>query len=175
MAEKDKGAKVPLEKIVKLLTVAKEEHTKIGDVLNEIDALLEGRASIAQQLKEAYASFDRAWSSRYAPEKPGSYIWRYQVDGPNMKRLLRHLTPDEIGRRAIVFLHDGDPALRANRHPFAWFVTRVNQYADAVEAGAFELVPDCKHKPPCRSDTEHTKRRSAELRGSHSGPVGDVL
>lgn len=162
---KAEGPKVPLERIVKLLALAKELHIKEGEVLNEIDNLMEGKASIAQLLKAAQAGFDAVWCVRYAPGQTGAYVWQHKIDLPNMKRLINSLGLDELTTRFARYLANNEPFYVKNRHPFRLFVSSVNSFAGApAEVPDYELVPDCRHDPPCRNDAEHTRRRQAEIR-----------
>lgn len=157
--------KQQIAKLTKLIVAIREEHGKVAALLEEVDAILEGKAGIAEKLKIAEQDFDRAWCSRYSPNKGGAYVWRYAMDRPNMKRLLKAIEVADLAQRAIAYVNDSDPYLTRARHPFGLFVTRVNQYARQA-AEDFNLAPvsDCRHDPPCSSDQEHTRRKQAELR-----------
>jgi hypothetical protein len=155
-------------KLGKLLEALRDLHEKQGAILEEADALLEGKASIGEKLKTAEAAFDLLWSGRYAAGRAGSYVWRYQVDRPNMKRLLRKMPAEELTQRMVAYLRSEDPFYLRSRHPFSLFVSSINSWAPEQSAADFALdapaVADCKHAPACRSDQEHTKKKLAEMR-----------
>jgi len=154
--------KVPLEKIVKLIQVAKEMHVQAGDLLTEIDALLGGKAGIAEKMRQLTATFDTAWSARYAPGQGSQYVWAFQRDRPAMKRLIGKLGLEEVEHRVANYIASNEDYVLKAHHTFSLFVGTVNRYADAAQR--VDPVPDCLHVPACTSDAQHTKRRSAELR-----------
>jgi hypothetical protein len=167
-----KGEEVNRAKLVKMLEVARDLHEKMAAVLEECDELLGGGAGLAAQIKAFERAFDEAWGRRYAAGQHGRYVWRYAADVPNIKRLLKQFKPnglEELTKRANRYLSTEDDFLKRNRHPFGLFVSGVNSYADEGQAVEdLELDPaapsDCKHTPRCRTEVEHTKRRSADLR-----------
>lgn len=166
MAEANKGPNVA--KLIKLLESARELHTKTGMLLDEFDELLGGGAGIASQMKQFETAFDTAWCARYAAGMHGRYIWRKQIDVPNIKRLLKALGLVELVKRATVYISNDDPFLTRSRHPFGLFVSGINSYAGEGEAPDLELSAqgpiDCKHLPRCSSEQEHTKKKQAEMR-----------
>lgn len=165
------------EKIRKLLEFAKGRHDQVGEILAEIETLLGGGVGIGEKLKAAYAR----WIELHATRYPGKYVFVFAKDGPQMKRLIQALGLEELLDRMATYIRDSDPFLTKARHPFGLFVSGVNRYvSEGKDAEALELeaegVPDCHHVPACKSDAEHTRRKLEEMRrGSHSGPVGDVL
>lgn len=154
-------------KIAKLLTAAKDLHEKQGEILAEIDTLLEGKASIGDRLKAAERAFDVAWCARYAPGQHGRYVWAYVKDRPQWKRLLKVMTVDELAARAARYVQAEDPFFVRNRHAFGLFVSSVNQWAAersaAPDRELAQPVGDCRHDPRCASDQAHTRRRLAEM------------
>lgn len=153
-----------LKKVAALLVVLKEQHEKSVAVIEEINDLLGGGAGIAAQIKEVEQSFARAWSERYN----GSYIWRYAVDRPNIKRLIKTLGVVELQVRIFNYIRSDDPFLMRSRHPFGLLVSGINSYAGEGQSPEdFDLAPtvaDCHHSPRCASDQEHTRKRTAEMR-----------
>lgn len=164
MAEKT----LPIEKVRGLLTRALDLHAQMADLLREVDALLGGGVGIGQTLKAAEYAFESAWTSRYVGQR---YVWTYVRDVPQLKRLLKSMDVAELSRRAANYVLNDDPFFVRCRHSFGAFVTSINQHAAAAVAPAdldLEELPvaDCKHAPRCRTDTEHTRRRSQEMRGT---------
>lgn len=152
-----------LAKVVKLIALAKEMHQQGGELLAEIDAILGGQASTAEKLRAVEQGFSAAWEGRYR----SGYLWQYAKDRPNIKRLLRHLSPEDIVTRAGVYIRSQDGFYTRQRHPFGLFVSSINQWAPAgAEPGELLLEPvmDCRHDPACASDEEHTRRKMADMK-----------
>ena len=153
-------------KLIKLFTALREIREKETLILEEIDNVLGGGVGVGELLKRLERHYSELWTVRYR----SPYTWRYPVDRPNLKRLIKLLGVEEIERRMIVYVKDGDPYLVKARHPFGLFVSNVNTYAAApvddftLAGGAAPTVADCKHAPACRDDQEHTRRKMAELR-----------
>lgn len=141
---------------------------QMGALSDEVTALLAGDASIGDVLKRVEKHFDTAWAVRYAPGQVGRYIWNYGKDRPQWKRLIKMLGVEELERRVLNYMRDGDDFYVRARHPFALFITNVNRFASEQQARDFELqapiVVDCRHQPPCTSDQEHTRKRMADMR-----------
>lgn len=166
MAE-DKVNAAAVAKLVKVLGVGRELHGKLGEILDELDALLGGKPGIAAALKEFEGIYDALWCERYAKGEHGRYVWRYVQDRPHTKRLLKTLGLEELSRRADVYLRSNDPFYLKARHPFGLFVSSINSHAAPSSTPDLELSAppaDCRHVPLCASDQEHTRRRSAEMR-----------
>jgi hypothetical protein len=156
--------KKTLEKLKRLYDTLRELQAKSSDVTEEIGRLLNGEAGIGDGLKGLEQALSATWAARHKTP----YIWQYVKDRPNLKRLWKLLGgPAPITARWLNYVRDDDPYLVKARHPFALFVANVNRYADSGESSELELVEapaDCRHTPPCHSDQEHTRKRSAELR-----------
>lgn len=155
--------------LVKLLETAKELHERQAAILEELDAILGGRAGTAAKLKLLEKGFDELWSARYARGASGHYVWSHAKDRANMKTLLRKMDVDEILARAARYLRSEDGFHARNRHSWGLFVSSINQWtAHAPANGELELEPvaDCKHVPPCQSDQEHTRRTLTDMRGA---------
>lgn len=168
MAEPKAKAKINTAALVKLLEVATELHTRTGDVIAEMDAILAGKAGMAAKLKAVEEGFDAAWCSRYAPGRSKVYVWTYVRDRPQIKRLLKAMTLEDVVERAGRYVRSEDGFFVRSRHNFGLFVSSINQWAPAT-AGPGELdleaaPADCKHEPACQTDAEHTRRRTAEMR-----------
>lgn len=151
----------------KLLAKAREIHAQHGELIEEMNRVMNGEGGIADKLKLLEAHFDALWGVRYAGGEVKRYLWRYAIDRPNMKRLLRLLEPAEIQRRMVVYLKNDERFYTQARHPFGLFVSSINSHVDLTTIGAAVTQPDavgCKHVPKCRSDQAHTKRQSSDMK-----------
>lgn len=170
MAKDEAITAATLAKVAKLLELRKELIAKLHDCTIEIDNLLGGKAGIGEQLKAVTTCFDTAWGDRYAGGVAGRYVWARMKDIPQIKRLLKMLGLEELQDRIARYLQDEDPFVRNARHPFGLLVSRINSYAAAASAPAdlqleAPTVSDCKHRPACKNDQEHTRRKMRELQG----------
>lgn len=156
-----------LQKRFKALTAKlRELHSQQDDILREMQTIADGGVSVADKVKRVETFFQAEWESVYG----GAYAWRYSVDVPNIKRLLRSIDVEELLRRIENFFGNREDFYRKGRHTFGMFVATVNTHASYgadTDANAFDLEPppDCKHKPPCKTDQQHTKKRAAEMAG----------
>ena len=165
MADADKTT---LEKIGKLTVLLRELQAKEYAVVEEMQALLGGKAGVGEVLKRLQKAFDAAWCSRYAVGTTGRYVWQWARDLASMKRLLKALTAEQLEARFLVYVRNDDPFFTKNRHTFGLFVSSVNQWAPEAESTLTLNAPvhDCRHTPSCVSDIMHTAKRDAEMRGS---------
>jgi len=158
-------SKVDIGKIAKLIELGRELQEKQAAVLDEIDAIIGGKAGIGADMKAVQAAFSAAWSHRYAPGFGDSYVWNHRSDAPQVKRLIKRLGVEEIVRRAAVYIRNEDPFYVSRRHSFPLFVSSINSHADNSAPVAAAPV-GCKHDPPCESDAEHTRRRTSDMRAT---------
>lgn len=151
-----------------LLAKAVELHALQHELLREMQTVVAGGASTSDNLMRVETYFKAAWHKRYAPGETKRYSWLPGRDHLNTKRLLREMPVEEIERRIKAFFESEDPYFAKTRHTYGIFVATVNQHAAAAD-GHGELVleppPDCKHKPPCKTDQAHTAKRAKEMRG----------
>jgi len=170
MADKEKAT---LARLVKLVDVLRDLQFKLDAITDEIALLLRGEKTSGDHLKELEGAFDLAWCAEYAPGQQGRYVWVKARDRGNWKRLLQSLDAAELKDRICVYLQNKDPFFVRGRHSFGLFVASINQHAkpQPIQTRAHSALMDCFHEPPCRSDEEHTARRSAELRRSAESPV----
>lgn len=152
-------------KIVPLIEVARDLHEKLAAIIQEVDDILDGKASIGAKMKEVESAWRTAWSSRYQ----GEYVFDYAKDRPHMKRLLTkgRFTPADLQARMVGYITDSEKFYVERKHPFGLFVSSVNRWApvNGTHRDEEEAKPvGCQHTPPCRSDQEHTRRRHAEMR-----------
>lgn len=159
-----------LTRIEALVTKGLELHALQHEIFREIQTVLTGGASTADNLRRVETHFKAAWHARYAPGETKRYAWQYDRDNKNAKQLLRSMPIDEIERRITTYLQSADPYFAKTRHTFGVFIATVNQHAAAADGDGeraleLEAPPDCKHTPPCKSDQQHTKRRHKEMHG----------
>jgi len=150
-------------RLSKLLEVLKEQHGKTGALIEEINEVLGGGVGIAAKIRE----FDIAWSMLWQGRYRSAYQFNRTKDMPHVKRLIKTMGVEELVRRATNYLRSVDPFYVGARHNFGVFVASINSHVgEAAPAQDFELAAPtgCKHTPPCRSDAEHTGRKSAEMR-----------
>ena len=152
-----------LQRAGKLLAVANGLHENLTDTLHEIAGILGGDAPLGDKLKRLENHFSDLWEERYG----SPYVWNWTKDRPQIKRLLKRTTEDDIAGRMIAYLFDTDLFMERNRHPFPIFVSRFNSYvAQSPAALSLETAApaDCRHLPICQSDAEHTRLKLRELR-----------
>jgi hypothetical protein len=139
-------------KLVKLLGVLRELREKEQAVLDEIDVLIGGGVGIGEKLKQCYRAFAEAWGLVY----PGAaYVWNYAKDAPQMKRLLKTLSAEEIGARAASYAASREEFITRAKHSFPMFVATINQHA-SVRAPEAEL--------DLEADAAETQRKRREIR-----------
>lgn len=151
-------------KAVRLIELAEQLEEKAAAARAEALEVLQGGEGIGAKMARVRDAFASQWTARYR----SPYVWKLDQDPPNIKRLCKELGPDEVIKRIGVYLRtDSDTLVRQERHPFRFFVSGINSYApeapplDFTEADEIQ-VADCKHRPRCRTDQEHTARRRAE-------------
>lgn len=156
-------AEIDKKKLERLVAELRDLQAKTYAITEEIQTVLGGGVGIAEKLKQLEQTFSTLWRARYG----SSYIWNYGKDRAQSKRLLGTLATIDIEKRMVVYLKDTDDFYVRSRHPFGLFVSSVNRHAE-VNADAGELTleapPDCKHRPPCGTDQEHTRRRMEDMK-----------
>lgn len=129
-------------KLIKLLSVLRDLREKEQAILDEIDTLLGGGVGVGEQLKTIQRAFSDAWYAAYWT----AYVFNFAKDVPQMKRLLKATTVEDIVSRCGSYLANGDPFFQKGRHSFGMFVATFNQHAsvrpetdlDGLEADAAE-------------------------------------
>lgn len=151
------------EKLGKILECAKDHLEKVQACLSEADELMGGGVGVAAKMKAIEVTFSENWAERYKT----SYVFNYAKDRAQMKRLLRTLKVEQLVSRIPNYIKSDDPFFIRNRHSFGLFVVNVNNFAGTNgdgESDEWFRPVGCNHKPPCKSDQEHTKRRTQEMR-----------
>ena len=151
-------------KVEKLVGVFIELHDKQGAVLEELKAVLEGKAGIGDKLKALEQAFSELWFERYR----SAYVFNYAKDRPHLKRWLRTHTVEEITGRFANYLRSDDPFYVRARHNFGLFVSSFNNWAPAMPSGVTargleRCVAEGKHDPPCQTEAEHTRRYQEDM------------
>lgn len=143
----------------KLVAVALEENQRQRDVLEELSKLLAGGPGIGDVLRDLYNYWNDLWPHE------GDYVFNFAKDAPNMKRLVKMLTVEELKQRMLIYLKCRDEFYHAKKHPFPMFVATVNNWAgNRAGDDSFNVpVVGCLHSPPCRSDQDHTRKRQQEI------------
>lgn len=145
MADADKKT---LERLGRLFVALRENQAKEYELLEEMQALLNGHAGVGDTLKQLYAAFDVAWCARYSPGEQNRYVWVYARDTPGLKRLLKSLPVEEIERRMLAYLRNDDPYYVRARHPFPVFLASINSHT-APAARPRPAPWSCEHTPKC--------------------------
>lgn len=143
----------------KLLPALREEHEKIGALIEELEAVTGGAATIGEKIKELETHFATTWEWRY--KEP--YAWTdFARTRSQWKTLLRKLPMPVLVSRVTNYIHNNEPFYVDRKHPFGLFVSTINQHATAREHELSDTPTGCRHDPPCRDQFEHTKRRQVE-------------
>lgn len=153
------------EKLQKLLDQLRAQHSRMGDQLDAFEAMLLETHTPGQAAKQWLLAFGEAWAQRYRGEK--FIVASWPKDMAIAKRLLAQLEHEELLARARGYLADPDPFYVRAKHPIGLFATNVNRYAKAAaHEEDFLQAPaiGCTHRPQCKSDVQHTRRVSQELR-----------
>lgn len=139
---------------------------KLVEMVEAYEAQQSGDATPGQQAKELVTRFTVLWTNRYQQ----AYVPTWGKDIASMKRLLGKLAPAAIEQRMAQYLKSGETFYVQARHPLNLFVLNVNKFtgqapkAQQADDDLFSGPSDCRHAPLCRTDEEHTRRKSAELR-----------
>ena len=139
-------------KLIKLLGVLRDLREKEQAVLDEIDVLLSGGVGIGDKLKICYRAFAEAWGAAH----PGqSYVWNYTKDAPQMKRLLKALSPEEIGDRAARYIANQEGFIVRAKHSFPMFIATINQHVSPASEADLDGL---------EADAAATQRKRQEVR-----------
>lgn len=160
-----------LAKLRKLAGELLEQADRLDAVLNEQPT--EGK--IAHGL---VTSFGDLWEHKYRAKYA---VPNWAAATTNMKRLVKQMGAAEVALRMSRYLASSDGFYVQAKHPLPMFISAVNKFAtrgsslldddpmrttqttdDDLESAA---PADCRHRPACRTDEEHTRKRARELRG----------
>lgn len=166
MSDEDKKLLARLSVLAEKL---REVHAQEHDLIEEMRRLLAGEPGIADLVKRLEAQFDEVWCAKYAPGETGRYVWSFQRDRANLKRLVKTIGVDEIERRVVGFLANDEPFYVRARHNFAMFVATIN--AHAAQALTRSVTSNCPHMPQCSSTTGCTRKILADLRADRSASL----
>lgn len=135
----------------KLLELTDQQHA----IIDEMGNLLAGGPGIGAILKQVEGHFSTCWRVRYGAD----YVFNFQKDVPQLKRLIRNLGVEELERRMLNYCRNADSYLMKARHSFGLFVSGINQYADVAQAGG-ELELELQ------DEADQTSRMLATMRAS---------
>lgn len=106
---------------------------RMGDALDQLQAILESQPSPGQKAKRVLDTFCKRWAEHHPNEK-------YIVNGPKdigaLKRLLAAgLTVDDLEARIVRYLQTDDKFYASARHSFGVFVASVNAHGAGGRGG----------------------------------------
>lgn len=134
---------------------------RLGELATMLEARLEGSETASEQHKRVITAFVEAWAKRYG--RP--YVFAGGKDATAVKRLLKVLPAEEIIQRIARYVTNDDPFYEKVKHSLSMFASTINQHGDVLpEQQQLAGAVGCGHRPRCRSDVEHTRKTTAELR-----------
>jgi hypothetical protein len=153
MAEAKDATAARLKRIEALVDEMESHLAKAHDVLIDIRRTMAGENPVG----EAIGAWRAAWAARYHTDYTTTV-----ADGSHFKRLLRTIDLQDLKVRMQLYMQSQEKFIVNTRHSLGLFVANINQFLapDLLGAGG---PPDCKHQPPCRTDAEHTQRRTREM------------
>lgn len=157
MADADKRQ---VDTLTKLFEALKANHLEADEIMAEVDRVLGGKLSRAEELKEAEKHFDLCWTGRYARSPQEHYVWNFARDRPNMKRLLKNLSMDELKDRMTNYLHSSDPFYQRSKHPFGIFVSSINSHTNSMPKSDRDEAVQCRHEPTCDHRVKCRQRKA---------------
>lgn len=146
-----------------LVEASIELGLKQQQLIEEMQAIVNGRQGIGARMRIVSDGFLAAWARRYRSK----YVWHATVDSTAAKRLLQRLEPEDLLLRIGRFIAAGDEFYLQHRHPFSAFARDVNRFADGAAGELFDVAAgaiDCTHVPRCTDDAMHTRRKLKDLR-----------
>lgn len=149
-----------VEDVRRFVSEARAWHERGLALLATLEAKLEGSETLGEQMKRVNEAFTAAWRKRYGRD----YVYVGAKDATAVKRLLKALNVDEVIRRIPLYIANDDPFFTKVGHSLSMFASTINQHAGSTQEVGAELPFGCAHRPPCRSDAEHTRRQLAEMR-----------
>lgn len=150
-----------LAAMAKLVPIMREEHEKLGALIEEFESIAGGGPTIGDKLKHLENYWSELWAWRYG----APYVWPtndYAKTRGQWKLLLKKIPIEPLKNRIANYLRNGDEFFVSKKHPFGMFVATINQHVNARDAGLSERPDGCKHDPPCADQFEHTRRRQEE-------------
>lgn len=152
-----------------LLAAMRSSHQKLGEQIDALESLVHEDPSPGQLAKKALDYFVSQWQARYKT----TYMVNGAKDVAQLKRLFvgsSRLDADDYMRRVDAYLHgpmSNEPFWVQARHPMGLLLVSLNKLGCSAEVQEITLsspVSDCRHRPECRSDAEHTQRKLREMR-----------
>lgn len=132
---------------------------------NDLEALLNGEDTTGQQIAGLFKSWGDIWGTRY---KVAFVFMARAKCSAGFKRLLTAgMTVKDVEARMLAYVGSHERFYVDARHSLDLFFKCVNKFGATAAGDELALtapVADCTHKPRCKSDQEHTRRRSQEMR-----------
>lgn len=151
-----------VEDVRKFVSEARAWLERGTALVQQLESKLEGSETLGQQMKRISDAFMLAWRRRYGRD----YVFVGAKDAQAVKRLLKVLPVEQVLARIPRYITNDDPFFGKVMHSLTMFASTINQHGEEqpelLEGGS--APSGCKHKPPCRSDVEHTRRSIAEMR-----------
>ena len=144
-------------KLQQLIDSTEALVAKLHDNLQQMKALADGENPV----RDTIGFWVGAWKAKY-----GASYDLSAADAGNLKRLVTKKGAADTKARLARYLADGDHFLARQRHPLSIFWARANTYSavDAQHTAVEERPVGCRHTPGCRTDEEHTRKRTQEMR-----------
>lgn len=162
VATQGKGGVSP-QQIASAFERISDLYRRLGQEIESLDAMLNAGESDGKMANRLIKRFMVLWQGEY--HEP--YVPNWSKDTAQLKRVLRQLEPEEIEGRMRVFLSSKEPFYVSSRHPLPMFVASINKFVVRKDDDVMFLAappPDCRHRPQCRTDEEHTRRVNREMR-----------
>lgn len=163
-------AQKTLDTLKPLLEKFRTQQAATYETLEEIFLVLGGGITRAKQYEQLERTFSTLWQGRYGNVP---YRFDYKIDRPQELRLLKMMPIEEIEARMARYVRSSDGFFVKCKHTFGIFVKTINQHAVEQRVDGFTLTDeddqaalDCSHTPRCADDVIHTRRISAERRGT---------
>lgn len=150
------------DKAIEILEKIKAHDAKRGELLDELQAVLEAEPTAGQNAKRLLDYFVKNWERKYRPAK---MVVNGAKDMGALKRLLGQLNVDEVAARIVAYFKGADKFVLDARHSLPVFISRINELSSTPIDGA-QAVIGCTHEPPCHDDAEHTRKQMAERRAA---------
>jgi hypothetical protein len=137
-----------------------KKRAELDDALEAYAAVRAGEQTDGQKAKNLIQSYIKAWAKKY----PGqTYVPIWPRDTKAFKRLLQTLTVEEIKVKLGAYLRSDDAFYVNAKHDLSAFPSAINKLTTVAPTLLDTAAAvDCHHKPRCKSDQEHTRRKIQE-------------
>lgn len=139
-------------------------YDNFGEKLEALEAVINDEKTSGQVARDLVKHFAELWKGRYERVYVVS-SWPAAILA--MKGVLRDLEPEDIKVRMVRFIASNEAFYVQAGHPLAMLTKCINKFSGVSRDDAsFLATPpvDCQHRPICKSEQQHTQRRSVEAR-----------